>query len=202
MTGEIDTDLERELDAVLARYGVPTYRLEVRGGEADRGDLASDLADVARRVLPRPDPAGYELVLGDLYVKLRMAYDAHPEHVIGPGNHAATRTCPNCGGTVNVDAEPERRCGGDRPTDRCDDLTGILWNLIEETFPPEEAARWLAAPPAADFLEWGDDCALIRNDLADYVVAVMRYDAEQRILTDNALIPVDPSRTVPDASNG
>jgi hypothetical protein len=55
VTTEPDNTLEVALDAVLSRYGVRLYDLN---NGADRGDLASDLADVARRVL-EPTPIGW-----------------------------------------------------------------------------------------------------------------------------------------------
>lgn len=40
-------DLERAMEEVLTLYGIDAYQLGP-DGLADRGDLASDLADVAR----------------------------------------------------------------------------------------------------------------------------------------------------------
>jgi hypothetical protein len=194
----VNTGLEEALENVLVRYGVPAYGL--RKGEADRGDLSSDLAEAARMVPSRPDPDGYELVLGELYVRMRTAYEAHPEHVIGPARDSGMRACPSCGEPVRVDAEPEQRCGGSAPTEQCNELGGILWGLVEAAVPSTPAARWLARPPASDFLDWDSDVA--SSSLREHVADVLQHDAVRRIQPDYALIPVNPARTVREASDG
>jgi hypothetical protein len=55
--GSADSEaLEMALDAVLSRYGIPLGF----GNGADRGDLASDLADAARSVMGLPHIDGSE----------------------------------------------------------------------------------------------------------------------------------------------
>lgn len=53
--GPEDLDLDLGLESILNRYGIPLAELHRTDGDvADRGDLASDLADEARRFFRRP----------------------------------------------------------------------------------------------------------------------------------------------------
>lgn len=52
---EVDLDLELGLDAILVRYGIPPGGIGA-DRRADRGDLASDLADLAREFHRRRSP--------------------------------------------------------------------------------------------------------------------------------------------------
>lgn len=132
----------------------------------------------------------YEARLAALYDRLVELYDSHPPHPTGTGRAAGPGECRKCGAPYPP-AESPRTCLVD---DMCDAFGSARSEAVEGTFLPGEAELFLADIP--DLLEWGEDCSSAWESVRDMIVAVLEYDARERLYPDQLHL-VDPATTVP-----
>lgn len=114
MPPEPDYGLEAALEAILRNYHVPaflTYRPDIskdQPQQADRGDLASDLADAARRLL------GFDLAgqppCGAMVTMVWTTRDGKVSQAVTAWCGTRSGPCPYAGGSVLVNGRHTRTC--------------------------------------------------------------------------------------------